>query len=106
MPNSNKRSYVLPAGCKNIGDVPAKKKAAALRVRVNGKITAPEVKVQETSGKTLGIYKLTDAFVLAQSRTLDLVEIKPNVTPPVCMLIDYGAFRFQTRTGKLPKKWL
>lgn len=35
-----------------------------------------------------------DALSLAQSRSLDLVEVAPTAQPPVCRLMDYGKFRY------------
>jgi len=35
------------------------------------------------------------ALELAQSKDMDLVEVAPNVIPPVCRLLDYGRFRYE-----------
>ena len=43
----------------------------------------------------LGIVSLAEAFRLAEEANVDLVEIAPNATPPVCRLMDYGKFKFQ-----------
>ena len=43
----------------------------------------------------LGIVPLQEALHMAGERDVDLVEIAPNATPPVCRLIDYGRFRYQ-----------
>jgi translation initiation factor IF-3 len=64
-------------------------------VRVNGKIRAREVRVIGTEGKQLGILSLGDALTLARSHGVDLVEIAPNATPPVCRVVDYGKFRYE-----------
>jgi translation initiation factor IF-3 len=64
-------------------------------VRVNGKIRAREVRVIGTEGKQLGILSLGDALTLARSHSMDLVEIAPNATPPVCRIVDYGKFRYE-----------
>ena len=64
-------------------------------VRVNGKIRAREVRVIGTDGKQLGILSLGDALTLARSHGVDLVEIAPNATPPVCRIVDYGKFRYE-----------
>lgn len=45
------------------------------------------------------------ALALAEERGLDLVEIAPNATPPVCKIMDYGKYRYeQTRKMKEAKK--
>jgi translation initiation factor IF-3 len=48
---------------------------------------------------------LGEALNLARSRGVDLVEIAPNATPPVCRLVDYGKFRYeQAKREKESKK--
>lgn len=64
-------------------------------VRVNGKIRAREVRVIGTEGKQLGILSLGDALSMARANGVDLVEIAPNATPPVCRLVDFGKFRYE-----------
>jgi translation initiation factor IF-3 len=64
-------------------------------VRVNGKIRAREVRVIGTDGKQLGVLSLGEALTLARAEGVDLVEIAPNATPPVCRLVDYGKFRYE-----------
>ena len=46
-------------------------------------------------GKQLGIYPLREALRLAEDRGLDLVEVAPNATPPVCRVLDYGKFMYE-----------
>ena len=64
-------------------------------VRVNGKIRAREVRVVSQDGKQLGVLQLGEAINLARAQGVDLVEIAPNATPPVCRLVDYGKFRYE-----------
>jgi translation initiation factor IF-3 len=47
-----------------------------------------------STGEQLGVLKLTDALRKAQSLGLDLVEIAPTASPPVCKIIDFGKFRY------------
>jgi translation initiation factor IF-3 len=42
-----------------------------------------------------GIYSIDEALSLARQRNLDLVEIAPNASPPVCKIIDYGKYRYE-----------
>jgi translation initiation factor IF-3 len=63
--------------------------------RVNGKIRAREVRVIGHDGSQLGVLSLGDALSLARNHGVDLVEIAPNATPPVCRLVDYGKFRYE-----------
>src|SRR5436190_2114712 len=64
-------------------------------VRVNGKIRAREVRVVALDGKQLGVLQLGEAINLARQHAVDLVEIAPNATPPVCRLVDFGKFRYE-----------
>ena len=64
-------------------------------VRVNGKIRAREVRVIGVDGKQLGVLSLGDALTMARSNSVDLVEIAPNATPPVCRLVDFGKYRYE-----------
>ena len=74
-------------------------------VKVNGKIRAREVRVIGTDGQQLGVLGLGEAINLARSHGVDLVEIAPNATPPVCRLVDYGKFRYeQAKKDKEAKK--
>ncbi len=42
-----------------------------------------------------GIYTIDEALELAQKFQLDLVEIAPNLDPPVCKIVDFGKFRYE-----------
>src|ERR1700746_1215335 len=65
------------------------------QIRVNGRIRAREVRViLGSTGEQLGVLKLTDALRKAQGLGLDLVEIAPTATPPVCKIVDFGKFRY------------
>ena len=73
--------------------------------RVNGKIRAREVRVIGIDGKQLGVIPLNDALTLARTNGVDLVEIAPNATPPVCRVVDYGKYRYeQAKKDKESKK--
>lgn len=74
-------------------------------VRVNGKIRAREVRLIGTDNKQLGIYGIHEAMQMARAQSVDLVEIAPTATPPVCRLVDYGKFRYeQAKKDKEAKK--
>lgn len=73
--------------------------------RVNGKIRAREVRVIGAEGKQLGVLQLTDALNMARIAGVDLVEIAPTATPPVCRIVDFGKFRYeQAKKEKESKK--
>ncbi|MDR5750947.1 MULTISPECIES: translation initiation factor IF-3 [Caballeronia] len=62
--------------------------------RINGEITAPEVRLVGVDNEPLGIVKLADAFRQSEQLDVDLVEIAPQAVPPVCRLMDYGKFKY------------
>lgn len=63
--------------------------------RRNGKIRAHEIRVLGENKEPLGVMRLSDALRLAQQRGLDLVEIAPNATPPVCRIVNYGKLMYE-----------
>jgi translation initiation factor IF-3 len=48
------------------------------------------------SGEQVGIVSINDALRLAQESDLDLVEVAPTARPPVCKLMDYGKFKYES----------
>lgn len=74
---------------------PSRNSSSATFLRVNGKIRAREVRVVGNDRKQLGVMLLNDALSLARQQGVDLVEISPNATPPVCQLIEFGKFRYE-----------
>lgn len=60
----------------------------------------------DTDGKQLGIMKIDEALSLAEEKGLDLVEVAPNATPPVCKILDYGKFKYmeQKKEAQARKK--
>jgi translation initiation factor IF-3 len=54
-----------------------------------------EVQLIDESGANKGVMAFFDALRAAEDAGLDLVEIAPNSTPPVCKILDYGKFKFQ-----------
>jgi translation initiation factor IF-3 len=67
----------------------------AKSVNVNDEIRASSVRVIGMDGTQLGILPLSQALILAKEEGLDLVEVAPQLTPPVCRIMDYGKFRYQ-----------
>jgi len=74
---------------------PRKEKVIEPRFRANERILAPSVSVIDEAGKSLGEITLQNALDIARERGYDLVEVAPNVQPPVCKLLDYGKFQYQ-----------
>lgn len=65
-----------------------------------------EVQLIDDTGQNRGVVPFFDALKVAEEAGLDLVEISPNATPPVCKILDYGKFRFleQKKAAEARKK--
>ncbi|MDP2325144.1 MAG: translation initiation factor IF-3 [Gammaproteobacteria bacterium] len=70
--------------------------AANKRVRRNDEIDAREVRVIGAGGEQVGILGREAALQMAQESAMDLVEISPTAVPPVCRIMDFGKFLFET----------
>ncbi|MFP4173022.1 MAG: translation initiation factor IF-3 [Candidatus Hydrogenedentota bacterium] len=70
-------------------------KASEQRTRVNEMIRARQVRIVDEEGNQLGIMSPEDGLRTANERGLDLVEVAPNASPPVCRIMDYGKYRYQ-----------
>lgn len=64
--------------------------------RINDRIRVPEVRLVGPSGEQVGIVPLAKALELAQEYDLDLVEVAATARPPVCKLMDYGKFKYES----------
>ena len=62
--------------------------------RINDGIRAAEVRVIDEDGKQLGILSPPEAVRIAADKGLDLVEVSPAASPPVCRIMDYGKYKF------------
>ncbi|MFZ1963478.1 MAG: translation initiation factor IF-3 [Roseiarcus sp.] len=62
--------------------------------RVNRDIRAVQVQLIDAEGVNRGVVNVAEAQQLADDAALDLVEIVPNASPPVCKILDFGKFRF------------
>jgi translation initiation factor IF-3 len=62
---------------------------------VNWEIRAPEVRVIDADGKQMGIMAVKEAIRLAEEQGLDLVEVAPGASPPVCRVMNYGKYKYQ-----------
>lgn len=79
--------------------------SAGPSVRINGKIRAREVRVIASDGRQIGILPLAEAIVMARNAGMDLVEVAPNATPPVCRIVDFGKYQYeQAKKEKESKK--
>ncbi len=65
--------------------------------RTNERIRVPEVRLIGADGENLGVMPPERALTLAEEAGLDLVEISPNAAPPVCKIMDYGKYKYETQ---------
>jgi translation initiation factor IF-3 len=74
--------------------------------KTNDRIRAPQVQVIGSDGKNLGTLNTQEAINIAKQEGLDLIEISPNASPPVCKIIDIGKYRYdlQKKANKAKKK--
>lgn len=63
---------------------------------INDQITVKEVRLIGEEGEQLGVLATSAAQNIADERGLDLVLMSPNGNPPVCKLMDYGKFKFDS----------
>jgi translation initiation factor IF-3 len=68
----------------------------------------PKVTVIDDLGQNLGLMDTSKAIEIAREKELDLVEVSPNLNPPVCKIMDYGKHRYkvskQTRQHNAKQK--
>ena len=73
---------------------------------MNERIRISQVRVIGEDGAQLGIMSPVDALRQAREQGLDLVEVSPQATPPVCRIMDFNKFRYdeQRREREAKKK--
>ncbi|WP_252731398.1 translation initiation factor IF-3 [Lentibacter algarum] len=74
--------------------------------RVNDRITSSEIRLIGAEGENVGVVSPAEAMRMANEADLDLVEISPNASPPVCKIMDFGKFKYeqQKREAEARKK--
>lgn len=68
---------------------------ATKELRINRQIRAREVFVIDAEGNQQGVMNAFAAMDLAEQAGMDLVEVSPNASPPVCKILDYGKYRYE-----------
>lgn len=64
-------------------------------IRTNERIRVKEVRVVGADGEQLGVLPTPEALQKAQDLDLDLVEVAPTATPPVCRIMDYSKYKYE-----------
>jgi translation initiation factor IF-3 len=65
--------------------------------RVNDRIRSPEIRLIGADGENVGVVTPSRAMQMAEEAGLDLVEISPNAEPPVCKIMDFGKYKYETQ---------
>lgn len=65
--------------------------------RINRMIETQEVRLVDEAGKMVGVVPTREAQARADAAGLDLVEVSPTASPPVCKILDYGKFKYESQ---------
>src|SRR5471030_1757149 len=88
-------SFPSAGGGGRSGQYPRRNLDPFAAIRRNHRIKVPQVRVISPEGKQLGILDTPKAVNLALEVGLDLVEVAPNATPPVCRIMDFGKYVYE-----------
>jgi translation initiation factor IF-3 len=74
--------------------------------RINDRIRCDEIRLIGADGENVGVVTPQRALEMAEEAGLDLVEISPSATPPVCKIMDFGKYKYeqQKREAEARKK--
>ncbi|MDG1119153.1 MAG: translation initiation factor IF-3 [Flavimaricola sp.] len=65
--------------------------------RINERIRGSDIRLIGAEGENVGVVSPERALALAEEAGLDLVEISPNAVPPVCKIMDFGKYKYETQ---------
>jgi len=60
-------------------------------------IRVPQIRLIDHEGENAGVVTPAEAIEMAEEVGLDLVEISPNAKPPVCKIMDFGKFKYESQ---------
>ncbi len=72
--------------------------------RINEEIKVKEVRLIDENGENRGIVPIREALALASEVDLDLIEISPQATPPVCKILNFGKYKYEMQKRKAEAK--
>jgi len=68
-------------------------------------IKVSQIRLIDKDGKQRGVCTVDDAIKIAEDSGLDLIEVAPNVKPPVCKIMDYSKFKYElAKKERMAKK--
>jgi len=65
--------------------------------RINRQINIPSVRLVDHNGNMVGVVATPEALRMAEAVGLDLVEVSPAASPPVCKILDYGKYKYEVQ---------
>jgi len=71
---------------------------------LNEKVRAAQVRLIDENGKLIGLMSSYEALETARARDLDLVEIHSKSNPPICKIMNYGKWKFETKKKEKQNK--
>ena len=63
--------------------------------KINEQIKAKEVRVIDSQGQMIGVMTVAEGIKKAQEVDLDLIEVSPNASPPVCKISNFGKMKYE-----------
>lgn len=65
--------------------------------RINREIIASSIRLIDATGNMVGVVSVAEGVRMAEQVGLDLVEISPGASPPVCKILDYGKYKYEAQ---------
>ena len=96
-------SFKIAASFHNFGEPPIRRPnrapapAAKDGPRINDDIRNAQIQLIDAAGENKGTVETMLAIKMAQEAGMDLVEISPNTSPPVCKIMDYGKYKYSAQ---------
>ncbi|MDD5680524.1 MAG: translation initiation factor IF-3 [Candidatus Omnitrophica bacterium] len=76
-----------------------------IRVRVNEGIRIKEIRAIGENGEQIGVIATSEALKMAKESGLDLVEVAPKASPPVCRIMNFSKYKYeQEKKERLARK--
>ncbi len=64
---------------------------------MNDEIIADSIRLIDADGEQVGLVPINQGLEMAEESGLDLVEVSPNASPPVCKILDYGKYKYEAQ---------
>ena len=64
---------------------------------MNDEIVADSIRLIDADGEQIGLVPINQGLEMAEESGLDLVEVSPNASPPVCKILDYGKYKYEAQ---------